>query len=103
MNPQRGKKRKKKRGSAVPPYDFLNLYGVFNRFSPVEMGEKRPDLKSLKGQTKAEELGDPKTPRKQRNRGCTVGARAGLVGNIGLGKLKSPFSKNRTLLLDFKT
>ena len=35
----------------VPPYDFLNLYGVFDsRFSTIAVScEKRLDLKGLKG------------------------------------------------------
>ena len=44
-------------GSGVPLYDFLNLYGVFNSRFSVIFSEKRLKLKSLKGQTKAEELG----------------------------------------------
>ena len=43
----------------VPPYDSLNLYGVFNsRFYP-SVSQKRLELKSLKRQTKAEEEGTP--------------------------------------------
>jgi hypothetical protein len=72
-------------GSGAPPYEFLNLDGVFNSagFGPV-VPEKRLDLKSLKGQTKAEEVGDVSSSRfsrktymyaKWRNRGCTAGGR----------------------------
>jgi hypothetical protein len=43
--------------STIPPYDFLNLYGVFNSGFPLVFPEKRLELKSLKRQTKAEELG----------------------------------------------
>ena len=46
-------------GSGVPLYDFLNLYGIFNSRFPVSFSEKRLELKSLKGQTKAEEEGPP--------------------------------------------
>jgi hypothetical protein len=47
-------------GSGVPPYEFLNLYGVsHSRFSISFFPEKRLELKSLKRQTKAEELGAP--------------------------------------------
>jgi hypothetical protein len=46
-------------GSGVPPYDFLNLYGVFNSKFSVSDSQKRLDLKSFKGRTKAEELGPP--------------------------------------------
>jgi hypothetical protein len=50
-------------GSGVPPYDFLNLYGISNsRFSGV-FPKERLELKSLKGQTKAEEEGPPGEPR----------------------------------------
>jgi hypothetical protein len=60
-------------GSGVPPYDF-KICMVFSTagFLPVFL-EKRLDLKSLKGWTKAEELGDPVG--KRRNRGCTARAR----------------------------
>jgi hypothetical protein len=40
-------------------------------FAPA-FPEKRLELKSLKGQTKADEEGTP-TGAKQRNRGCTAG------------------------------
>ena len=52
------------RWSAVPehrPTIFLNLYGILNsgfRTSFFFFFEKRLDLKSLKGQLKAKELGD---------------------------------------------
>jgi hypothetical protein len=46
-------------GSGVPPYDFLNcmvfLTACFARVFP----EKRLELKSLKGQTKAQDKGTP--------------------------------------------
>jgi hypothetical protein len=43
--------------SGVPQYDFLNVDGVSNsRFCP-SVSQKRLELKSLKRQTKAEELG----------------------------------------------
>ena len=46
-------------GSGVPPYNFLNVCGIFNsRFCP-SVSQKRLDLKSLKRQTKAEEEGTP--------------------------------------------
>ena len=45
-------------GSGVPPYEFLNLYGVFNSRFSNSFFKKRLDLKSFKGEMKAEELGD---------------------------------------------
>jgi hypothetical protein len=45
-------------GSGVPPYDFLNLYGIFNSGFSASVSQKRLELKSFKGRTKAEELGD---------------------------------------------
>jgi hypothetical protein len=48
-------------GSGVPPYDFLNFYGVFNSRFCTSFHEKRLELNSLKIQTKAEEDG-PRCP-----------------------------------------
>ena len=44
-------------GSGVPPYDLLNLYGVFNSRFSASVSQKLLELKSLKRQTKAEEEG----------------------------------------------
>jgi hypothetical protein len=48
----------------VPPYDFLNLYFESMVFSTAGYArvfpEKRLELKSLKGQMKAEELEAPR-------------------------------------------
>jgi hypothetical protein len=46
-------------GYGVPPYDFLNLYGIFNSKFFASVSQERLEPKSLKGQTKAAELGDP--------------------------------------------
>jgi hypothetical protein len=46
-------------GSGAPPYDFLILYVIFNSMFCASFSEKRLELKSLKGQTKAEGVGDP--------------------------------------------
>ena len=35
--------------SGVPPYDFLNSYGVFNTRFSSSVSQKWLDLKSLKG------------------------------------------------------
>ena len=46
--------------SAVPEYRhtiFLNLYGVSDSMFSISFSKKRLELKSLKGQTKAEEEG----------------------------------------------
>jgi hypothetical protein len=48
-------------GSGVPPYDFLNFNGVFNSRFSTSFPQKRLDLKSFKGRTKAEEEG-PRGP-----------------------------------------
>ena len=44
-------------GSGVPPYDFLNLYGIPTAGFAYVSPEKRLELKGLKGRTKAEKLG----------------------------------------------
>ena len=46
-------------GSGVPPYEFLNLYGIFNIMFCPSVSQKRLELKSPKRWTKAEELETP--------------------------------------------
>jgi hypothetical protein len=45
--------------SGAPPYIFLNLYGIATTSFGGVFLEKRLDVKSLKRQTKAEELRTP--------------------------------------------
>jgi hypothetical protein len=43
-------------GSGVPPYSFLNLYGIFDCRFCISFPEKRLEVKSFNGWTKAEDL-----------------------------------------------
>jgi hypothetical protein len=53
-------------GYRVPPYDFLNLYGIFNSKFSASVSQERLEPKSLKGQRSGHICGRPvSTPLRQ--------------------------------------